>query len=145
VATRHPQLEEQAVLAILRKADQLLLRIADTLKPYALSITQYNVLRILRGAGEGGASAKEIAGRLVSRDPDITRLMDRLEKRGLLSRERSPEDRRSVTHRLTRDGLTLVNQLDEPMHALHKATLRGLTHDKLRTLIAILEEIRIQP
>src|SRR2546426_12050116 len=105
-------LEEEAALNVVRTADLLMQRVAGLLKPYALSPTQYNVLRILRGAGESGLSSKDAGSRLVARDPDITRLMDRLEKRGLLTRDRSSEDRRVVTHRLTQEGLGLVRELD---------------------------------
>src|SRR5205823_4070895 len=114
-----PLLEEDAVLKIIRTADLLMQKVAGLLKAHALSPTQYNVLRILRGA-PGGISAKEIAGRLVTRDPDITRLMDRLEKRGLLVRDRGNADRRIVIHRLTPDGLDLVNALHRPVHRMHR-------------------------
>ena len=138
------QLEEEVTLSVIRKADLLMQRITDLLKPYGLSPTQYNVLRILRGAGQNGASCKDIASRLIARDPDVTRLMDRLEKRGVLTRGRAPEDRRVVTHQLTAEGLALVNELDRPVHELHRATMRGIEPAKLRTLIAILDEIRIE-
>ena len=82
-------LEEEAALNIVRTADMLMLALTGVLKPHLLSATQYNVLRILRGAGKDGASCKEIGQRLVARDPDITRLMDRLEQRGLVVRDRS--------------------------------------------------------
>src|SRR5947209_5201246 len=82
-------LEEEATLNIVRTADALVLGLTDLLKPYGLSATQYNVLRILRGAGEDGASCKDVGSRMVTRDPDITRLMDRLEKRGVLTRDRA--------------------------------------------------------
>jgi DNA-binding MarR family transcriptional regulator len=141
-ANRH--LEEEAALAVVRKADYFLQRVTGLLKPYGLSTTQYNVLRILRGAGQAGASCKVIGSKLIARDPDVTRLMDRLESRGLLARGRDPEDRRVVTHVLTTDGLALVNELDGPVHDLHRATLRGIAPAKLETLIAILEEIQIE-
>jgi len=141
-AIRH--LEEEATLAVVRKADLFLQRVTDLLKPYGLSPTQYNVLRILRGAGEGGVSCKDIGSKLIARDPDITRLMDRLEKRGLLTRGRDQEDRRVVTHLLTGEGLALVNELDQPVQALHRATMRGVAPARLQTLIAILEEIKIE-
>jgi DNA-binding MarR family transcriptional regulator len=137
-------LEEEATLAVIRKADLLLQRVTDVLKPYGLSPTQYNVLRILRGAGKQGASCGEIGGKLISRDPDVTRMMDRLEKRGLLTRDRAKEDRRVVTHQLTAEGLALVNKLDRPVQESHRATLRGIAPAKLETLISILEEIRIE-
>ncbi len=135
-------LEEEATLNIARTADVLMLRMTDLLKPYALSATQYNVLRILRGAGETGASCKDIGNRMVTRDPDITRLMDRLEKRGLLTRDRAKEDRRFVTHRLTKAGLELVNQLDRPVEDVHQKAMRHMAPERLRELIALLEEVR---
>jgi DNA-binding MarR family transcriptional regulator len=135
-------LEAETTLNIVRTADHLGLLLAGLLKPYALSGTQYNVLRILRGAGAEGASCKEIAGRLVTRDPDVTRLMDRLEKRGLLSRDRAKEDRRVVTHRLTQAGLELVNELDRPIEELHQKAMQHMKPKKLRELIGLLEELR---
>jgi DNA-binding MarR family transcriptional regulator len=137
-------LEEEAALAVVRKADKFLQQATDLLKPYGLSSTQYNVLRILRGAGKAGASCKDIGSKLIARDPDVTRLMDRLEARGLLARGRDPEDRRIVTHVLTDEGLALVNELDRPVQEMHRATMRGIAPAKLETLIAILEEIRIE-
>src|SRR5206468_3865697 len=98
---------------------------------HELSPAQYNVLRILRGAGDDGASAKDIGSKLLSRDPDITRLMDRLEKRGLLLRARAREDRRVVIHRLTREGLDLVNALDRPIHRMHREIMRQIPPDRL--------------
>jgi len=136
-------LEEGAALNIMRTADVLMQRISDVLKPHALSPTQYNVLRILRGAGREGRSCKEIGDRLVARDPDITRLMDRLEKRGLVRRERSTEDRRIVTHSLTEDGLELVGRLDQPIERSNREAMGHVAPARLRKLIAILEEIRI--
>ena len=135
-------LEEETTLNIMRTADQLNLLLMDVLKPYGLSGTQYNVLRILRGAGRDGASCNDIASRLVTRDPDITRLMDRLEKRGILTRDRAKEDRRFVTHRLTASGLDLVNELDRPIEALHRTAMRRLKPGQLRDLIGLLEELR---
>ena len=84
----------------------------------------------------------EIGSRLVARDPDITRLMDRLEQRGLVRRDRAKEDRRVVTHELTRAGLELVNELDRPIEALHQRALRHMKAEKLRELIGLLEEVR---
>jgi len=136
-------LEEEAALNVMRTADLLTQRVSEVLKPQSLSPTQYNVLRILRGAGKDGLSCKEIGSRLVSRDPDVTRLMDRLEKRNLLRRDRAKEDRRVVTHCLTADGLDLVNGLDRPIEQAHLATLGHIPQAKLEQLIAILEDIRI--
>jgi len=135
-------LEEEAALNIVRTADVLMLALGDVLKPHLLSPTQYNILRILRGAGEPGASCKDIGSRLVARDPDITRLMDRLEQRDLVTRDRAKQDRRVVTHRLTRAGLELVNELDGPIEALHRKTVGHMKTGKLRELVRLLEDVR---
>jgi DNA-binding MarR family transcriptional regulator len=134
--------EEEAALNVVRTADVLMQALNDVLKPHLLSPTQYNVLRILRGAGDPGASCKEIGVRLVARDPDITRLMDRLEQRGLVTRDRAKQDRRVVTHRLTRTGLELVNELDRPIEALHHRTMGHMKAPKLRELVRLLEQVR---
>ena|SRR5947209_7842823 len=138
------RLEEDVSLAIIRKADALMQVVTDLLKPHGLSATQYNVLRILRGAGTDGASCKEISNKLIARDPDVTRLMDRLEKRGLLTRDRAKEDRRVVTHQLTPEGLALLKELDEPIQNIHRTVMRGVKPANLKTLLSILEEIRIE-
>jgi len=135
-------LEEETALNIARTVDLLLQRFTAVLKPYAICSTQYNVLRILRGAGPEGLSCKELGSRMVTRDPDITRMMDRLESRGLISRGRAKEDRRIVTHILTRDGMDLVNALDEPVEKANKEALGHMSRARLRELIALLEELR---
>jgi DNA-binding MarR family transcriptional regulator len=135
-------LEEEASLNIVRTADVLMAKVMDVLKPYGLSATQYNVLRILRGAGAAGATCKDMASRMLTRDPDITRLMDRLEKRGLLTRDRAKEDRRFVTTRLTGAGLDMVNELDGPVEQVHRHQMRHMKADRLRCLVGLLEEVR---
>jgi DNA-binding MarR family transcriptional regulator len=135
-------LEEETTLNLARTTDLLTQRLSDVLKPAALSPTQYNILRILRGAGEEGASCKDISSRMVTRDPDVTRMMDRLETRGLITRGRAKEDRRVVTHRLTPDGLDVVNSLDEPIESLNQQLMEHMSRAKLRELIALLEELR---
>ena len=135
-------LEEETTLNLARTADLLMQRLVEVLKPHTLSPTQYNVLRILRGAGAEGASCKDIGSRMVARDPDITRMMDRLENRGLLTRDRAKEDRRIVTHKLTPAGLDLVNSLDEPVDAANQEAMRHMSRAKLRELIGLLEELR---
>jgi len=117
-------------------------RMAEFFKPFQLTATQYNVLRILRGAGKDGISCSEAAARMVTADPDITRLLDRLEARHLIARERSRDDRRVVMSRITADGLDLLRTIDQPLaRFLH--TLAGHAgHQRLRHLIEILESIR---
>ena len=136
---------EEVLLNIMRTADVLELKLTDLLKPHGLSPTQYNVLRILRGAGKEGASCKDIGSRMLTRDPDVTRMMDRLEDRKLIERGRAKEDRRVVTHSLTADGLHLVNQLDRPMERLQRDLLRHMAPERLKELIELLEEIRSAP
>jgi DNA-binding MarR family transcriptional regulator len=135
-------LEEEATLNLARTADLLFQRLSDILKPYNLSSTQYNMLRILRGAGAEGVSCKDIGARMVTRDPDITRLMDRLETRGLITRDRAKEDRRVVVHKLTATGLDMVNALDEPVEAAHQQAMGHMSRARLRELIDLLEELR---
>ena len=136
-------LEEEALLNLLRTADVLTQGLEKVLKAYGLSPTQYNVLRILRGAGPGGRSCREVAERMLTRDPDITRLLDRLEARGLVTRTRERQDRRVITTRVTRLGLALLAKLDGPAAAWHRERLGRLGTKRLRTLIELLEAARV--
>ena len=135
--------EEAAFLDLLRTIDMLSRRPAQVLKTEDLSATQYNVLRILRGAPEG-LTCGEVANRMITRDPDITRLLDRLEKRGLISRCRETKDRRTVMARITPDGLKLLSRLDEPVQAAHRKQLGHLGRERLRTLTELLSISRSQ-
>jgi DNA-binding MarR family transcriptional regulator len=135
-------LEQEALLNVLRTADALMQRLSAVLKPFKLSHSQYNVLRILRGAGPEGLACREIAGRMVSRDPDITRLLDRLEARGLVRRARGEQDRRVVMARTTPEGLRILAQLDEPMAEVGRRQLTHLGERRLQMLIQLLELAR---
>lgn len=135
-------LEEEAVLNIARTAEVLGQSLGEFLREYQLSHTQYNVLRILRGAGEAGATCSQIAERMISHDPDITRLLDRLENRGLIARVRGKEDRRVVETRITSEGLRLLAGLDEPLRNLLRGRLGGIGRQRLSALIDQLEQIR---
>ncbi len=136
-------LEQEAFLNLLRTADVLAQGLEQVLKPHGLSPTQYNVLRILRGSGPGGRSCREVAERMLTRDPDITRLLDRLEARGLVTRTREQQDRRVITTRVTRLGLALLARLDEPTAAWHRERLGRLGVKRLKTLIELLEAARV--
>lgn len=138
-------LEQEALLSILRTADVMQRHIAQTLKPYGLSPTQYNALRILRGAGERGLPCSEIAERMINRDPDITRLMDRLQRRALVRRSRDQKDRRVIIARITPPGLDLLNSLDGPVDELQKRVLGHLGKTRLRTLVRLLSAARSGP
>ena len=133
--------EEAAFLYLLRTCDLLSRGPAQVLKTEDLSPTQYNVLRILRGS-PGGLLCGEIAGRMITRDPDITRLLDRLEKTGLISRCRETRDRRMVMARITPEGLKLLDRLDEPVEAAHRRQLGHLGKQRLRALAQLLEAAR---
>jgi DNA-binding MarR family transcriptional regulator len=137
-----PPLEEEVFVSFQRAADWLLQGVERLLKPHGLSPAQYNVLRILRGAGPEGLSCREVAERMVTRDPDMTRLLDRLEKQGLLSRERRKDDRRVVTTRITPQGLDLLQRLDQPLRELHRRQLRHIPAARLKALARLLEEVR---
>lgn len=137
--------EEEVFLNIMRTADFLQRRGSDLFKSVNLSPNQYNVLRILRGAGEDGLACGEIADRMVTRDPDITRLLDRLEKRGLVRRTREKDDRRIVTTRIAKAGLDLLKRMDEPVAKLHKAQLGHLDAKQQEALIRLLEACRETP
>lgn len=135
--------EEGAFLGILRTADALTARLGGLLRETAgLSPPQYNVLRILRGAGDDGLNCGEIGGRMIGREPDVTRLLDRLEKRGLVRRERKSADRRVILASILPAGLELLARLDEPIRDLHRQALGPLGERNLGSLIRLLERVR---
>jgi MarR family transcriptional regulator, organic hydroperoxide resistance regulator len=136
--------EEVTHLEMLRTMEVLSHRFAQVLKTEDLSSTQYNVLRILRGAPEG-LPCGEIGNRMVTRDSDITRLLDRLEKRGLISRCRESKDRRTVWTRITPEALELLARLDEPMRAAHLERLGHLGTKRLKLLADLLRLARQPP
>jgi len=139
-----PTLEEEAYLNVQRTANVLLQDFAELLKAYNLTPTQYNVLRILRGAGADGLSAGEVGERMITRDPDVTRLLDRLEARGLAERWRCTEDRRVVWTRITAAGLEAIAPLDAEVNEIHLRRLGHLGRDRLNTLIELLEAARAE-
>ena len=133
--------EEAAFLELCRTTDMLSRSLSILLKTEDLSATQYNVLRILRGAPEG-LTCGEIASRMITRDPDITRLLDRLEKRGLISRCRETKDRRMVMARIAPDGIQLLSRMDEPVREAHRAQLAHLGRERLKVLTELLQLAR---
>jgi DNA-binding MarR family transcriptional regulator len=134
--------EEEALLNLMRTASVLGGAEADALKPYELSLPQYNILRILRGAGPQGLACQEIAERMIARDPDVTRLLDRLETRALIQRARSSEDRRVVVTKIAEAGLKLLASIDTELRDLPKKLLGRLGEKRLRVLIGLLERAR---
>jgi DNA-binding MarR family transcriptional regulator len=133
--------EEAAFLELLRTTDMLSRGLIAFLKMEDISPNQYNVLRILRGS-PAGLPCGEIASRMITRDPDITRLLDRLEKRGLISRCRETKDRRMVMARITPDGLKLLARLDQPVQATHRKQLEHLGRERLKALSELLQAAR---
>lgn len=137
-------LEERIFLALLKTANALGLEAEQLIKSTGLTGTQYNVLRILRGAQPEGLACRSIGDRMISHDPDMTRLLDRLEKRGFITRERQQDDRRVVKTHITHAGLEVLKPLDHPMRELHKRQFRHMSVARLKTLSGLLEEIRIR-
>jgi DNA-binding MarR family transcriptional regulator len=133
---------EEVFLHIQRTAEALMWGVMEALKPSGLTPTQYNVLRILRGAGAEGLACREIAERMVNRDPDITRLLDRLEGQKLVRRSREKKDRRVVMTYITPEGLRLLKELDGPMAELHERQLGHLKEQHLKNLAGLLETAR---
>jgi DNA-binding MarR family transcriptional regulator len=133
---------EDVFVNLLRTADALARGAEVLLKSSGLSSAQYNVLRILRGAGSEGLACSEIACRMISRDPDITRLLDRMESRGLIARARGKEDRRVVKTCITKEGLRVLEKLDAPVRDLHHRQLHHLPAKQLRQLSRLLERAR---
>jgi len=133
--------EEAAYLDLLRTTELLSRPLALLLKTEDLSSTQYNVLRILRGAPDG-LTCGEIANRMITHDPDITRLLDRLEKRGLVTRGRDSQDRRVVLVRIASEGLQVLARLDKPVRDTHRKLLGHLGQDRLRSLTRLLAACR---
>lgn len=128
-------------LELLRTTDLLTRSLVPLLKAEDLSANQYNVLRILRGSPDG-LPCGEIASRMITRDPDITRLLDRLEKRRLISRCRETKDRRMVMARITADGLKLLARLDDPVQEGHRKQLGHLGRERLQALTELLHAAR---
>jgi DNA-binding MarR family transcriptional regulator len=126
--------QEEAHLNIVRTASMLTSHFEQFLKPHGITSTQYNVLRILRGTGTGGLCRNELGDRLITRMPDVTRLLDRMEEAGLVTRERQEADRRMVRTTLTRAGRKLVDDLDPLVEQEHARILGKLTRAQLKLL-----------
>jgi len=133
---------QEAAVGLLRTADVLRRHFGSVLEPHGLTLQQYNVLRILRGAGREGLPTLEVANRLIERTPGITRMMDRLEKKGWVSRQRCPDDRRQVLCYLTEAGRQLIAGLDGAVDAADEAAMQGLTQAEQRRLIDLLDRVR---
>lgn len=134
--------EQEAFLSLGRTWALLEHAMAEVLKPHGITLTQYNVLRILRGAGEEGLCRNEIMERMIAQVPDATRLLDRIETSDLIVRERSEEDRRFVTTRITQKGLEVLATLDGVVRDIHQRQFSALEEEDLRTLVRLLGLVR---
>lgn len=135
-------LEQKAYLNLVRTAAALEHAFEEGLKPFGITATQFNVLRILRGAGGDGLCRNEVKDRMVTPVPDATRLLDRLEARGYIERHRDAADRRFVTARISDAGLELLERMDGAVADLHESQLGHLSAPELRRLSALLERAR---
>jgi DNA-binding MarR family transcriptional regulator len=137
-------LENRIFVALLQTADTLSQEAERLLKAAGLTGAQYNVLRILRGAEPEGLPCRGIGDRMISHDPDMTRLLDRMEKRGLIIRVRQTDDRRVVKTRITPQALSLLKTLDQPVRDLHKRQFRHMSAARLKIFFDLLEEARVR-
>jgi DNA-binding MarR family transcriptional regulator len=135
-------LEDHLFVSILKTADSLSQEAEQLIKSAGLTSAQYNVLRILRGAEPDGLLCRGISERMISRDPDITRLLDRMESHKLITRERQKEDRRVIKTRITAEGLKLLKKLDRPVHEMHRNQFRHMPPAQLKQLAELLIEVR---
>jgi DNA-binding MarR family transcriptional regulator len=136
-------LEDQVFVTLQRAADALARQAERLVKSQGLTPAQYNVLRILRGAEPEGLACSDVSDRMISHDPDITRLLDRMEKRGLITRQRQKDDRRVVKTRITPEGLDLLKALDQPIRDLHKRQFRYFPAARLKALAEMLDQILV--
>jgi len=133
---------QEAMLGLLKTTDAVRRTLAEVAAPHGITLQQYNVLRILRGAGPEGLPTLEIAARLIEQAPGVTRLLDRLEKKDLVKRERCPVDRRQVTCRITHRGGKLLCSMDAAMDAADRRCLGMLPEQDLERLVEILDLVR---
>ena len=138
-------LQHAAQLSVIRTGAMLQDDFERMLAPCGLGGAQFNVLRILRGAGTGGLCRNELRDRMLTRMPDMTRLLDRMERSGLVARTRKDEDRRMVTTRLTREGRQLIDSIDADAAREQKRRFRSLSDTQLHALIDLLQEVQRQP
>ncbi|MGZ4810757.1 MAG: MarR family winged helix-turn-helix transcriptional regulator, partial [Thermoanaerobaculia bacterium] len=131
--------KEEAAVALLRTTDLLRRMIGGVVEAKGITAQQYNVLRILRGAGEHGLPTLDIAERMIEQTPGITRLIDRLETKDLVSRQRCPTDRRQVFCRITKSGLRLLGSLDGPIREAEERALSVMAERELTSFISLLD------
>lgn len=134
--------EQQATLGLMRTAEAVKRSLAHVIEPHGITAQQYNVLRILRGAGPEGLPTLTIGERMIEHTPGVTRLVDRLERKGLVSRIPCPKDRRRVFCVITEKGLDLLKELDEPVNRWDAQAVSVLLPNDLDSLITLLDRVR---
>jgi DNA-binding MarR family transcriptional regulator len=133
--------EEELLVALLRTTDVLHERFEQMIRPFNISMTQYNVLRILRGAEPDGRTCGEVGERMIAREPDVTRLLERLEKAGLIKRTRDSQDRRVVVTRITNAGMKLLDELEPKLREID-GLLKPMGERKIENMLKLLDEVR---
>jgi DNA-binding MarR family transcriptional regulator len=136
-------LEEELLVSLLRSADVMQERFEQALRPFDISMTQYNVLRILRGAEPRGRTCSEIGERMIAREPDVTRLLVRMEKAGLIHRTRASDDRRVVVTRITAAGLKLLDKIEPGLREIG-GLLKPMGERRIEKTLKLLDEVRAQ-
>ena len=132
----------EAAVGLLRTADLLRRQASSVVEPHGITLQQFNVLRILRGAGDAGTPTLEVADRMVEQTPGVTRMLDRLEQKGLVRRQRCPKDRRQHLCWISEQGVELLARLDEPVATVNRTSLKGLSGTDQRKLIRLLDLVR---
>jgi DNA-binding MarR family transcriptional regulator len=132
----------EAIVALVRTADVVRRQLSALVEPHGITLQQYNVLRILRGAGSEGVPTLEVAGRMIEQTPGITRLMDRLEAKELVRRQRCPQDRRQHLCWITPKGLALLSKLDAPTLRAHEDSMKNLRTTDREAFIRLLDAVR---
>ena len=135
-------LEQEVYLSILRTASELSYAVDQFFRPFGITSSQYNVLRILRGAGTGGLCRNEISERMVTATPDMTRLLDRMEKAGWVTRKRAEGDRRQVFTHITKAGMELLARLEKPTGDFVTPLFAGTSISDLKTVLKVNDQIR---
>jgi DNA-binding MarR family transcriptional regulator len=133
---------QEALLGLVRTTDLVRRQLTAFIEPHGITLQQYNVLRILRGGGDEGVPTLEVADRMVEQTPGITRLLDRLEAKGFVKRQRCEKDRRQHLCWITPKGAALLEKLDKPLNELAEHLIKGLNHEERVTLIRVLDALR---
>ena len=133
---------QEALLGLMRTTDLVRRQASAFVEPHGITLQQYNVLRILRGAGTDGVPTLDVAERMVEQTPGITRLLDRLEAKGFVKRQRCPKDRRQHLCWITPKSAALLETLDRPMVQFGEQLMKGLKHEDRVTLIRLLDALR---